>query len=66
MTANIPTGAAQRAAAAGITSDVVVGQDMPGPEHIAPMVAHLLIVGLVLSCLVEYGVTAVSYWRDRR
>ena len=31
-----------------------------------PMVAHLLIVGLVLSCLVEYGVTAVSYWRDRR
>ena len=31
-----------------------------------PMIAHLLIVGLVLSCLVEYGVTAVSYWRDRR
>ena len=30
-----------------------------------PMVAHLLIVGLVLSCLVEYGVTAVAYWRDR-
>ena len=31
-----------------------------------PMVAHLLVVGLVLSCLVEYGVTAVAYWRDRR
>lgn len=30
-----------------------------------PMVAHLLIVGLILSCLVEYGVTAVAYWRDR-
>lgn len=30
-----------------------------------PMIAHLLIVGLVLSCLVEYGVTAVAYWRDR-
>lgn len=31
-----------------------------------PMVAHLLIVGLILSCLVEYAVTALSYWRDRR
>ncbi len=31
-----------------------------------PMIAHLLVVGLILSCVVEYGVTAVSYWRDRR
>lgn len=31
-----------------------------------PMIAHLLIVGLILSCLVEYAVTALSYWRDRR
>jgi hypothetical protein len=31
-----------------------------------PMIAHLLIVGLILSCVVEYGVTALSYWRDRR
>jgi uncharacterized membrane protein len=30
-----------------------------------PMIAHLLIVGLILSCLIEWGVTAVSYWRDR-
>jgi uncharacterized membrane protein len=30
-----------------------------------PMIAHLLIVGLILSCLIEYGVTAASYWRDR-
>lgn len=30
-----------------------------------PMIAHLLVVGLVLSCLVEYGATAVAYWRDR-
>lgn len=30
-----------------------------------PMVAHLLIIGLVLSCLVEYGCTAIAYWRDR-
>jgi len=29
------------------------------------MIAHLLIVGLILSSLVEYAVTAVSYWRDR-
>lgn len=31
-----------------------------------PMVAHLLVIGLILSCMVEYGVTAVAYWRDRR
>lgn len=31
-----------------------------------PMIAHLLVVGLILSCLVEYAVTALSYWRDRR
>jgi hypothetical protein len=31
-----------------------------------PMIAHLLVIGLILSCLVEYAVTALSYWRDRR
>lgn len=31
-----------------------------------PMVAHLLVIGLVLSCLVEYLVVASSHWRDRR
>ncbi len=31
-----------------------------------PMIAHLLVIGLILSCLVEFAVTAVSYWRDRR
>lgn len=31
-----------------------------------PMVAHLLVIGLILSCMVEYGVTAVAYWLDRR
>ncbi len=31
-----------------------------------PMIAHLLVIGLILSCVVEYGVTAVAYWRDRR
>ena len=30
-----------------------------------PMVGHLLIVGLIASCVVEYAVTAFSYWRDR-
>lgn len=30
-----------------------------------PMVAHLLVVGLILSCAVEYGVIALAYWRDR-
>lgn len=30
-----------------------------------PMIGHLLIVGLVASCVVEYAVTALSYWRDR-
>jgi hypothetical protein len=30
-----------------------------------PMIGHLLIVGLVVSCVVEYAVTAFSYWRDR-
>ena len=29
-------------------------------------VAHLLVFTLVWHCLVEYFVTAVSYWRDRR
>lgn len=32
--------------------------------HIA--IAHLLVFALVWHCLVEYAVTAVSYWRDRR
>ena len=31
-----------------------------------PMIAHLLIVGLILSCLIEYGITALAHWRDRR
>lgn len=31
-----------------------------------PMIAHLLIIGLIVSCLAEYAVTAASYWRDRR
>ncbi len=30
------------------------------------MIAHLLVFALVWHCLVEYFVTAVSYWRDRR
>jgi hypothetical protein len=30
------------------------------------VVAHLLIFALVVSCLVEYAVTGVSYWQDRR
>ncbi|HEY2344365.1 MAG TPA: hypothetical protein VGH80_00630 [Xanthomonadaceae bacterium] len=30
-----------------------------------PMIAQMLVLGLILSCLVEYAVTAVSYWRDR-
>jgi drug/metabolite transporter (DMT)-like permease len=30
-----------------------------------PMIGHLLIVGLIVSCVVEYVVTALSYWRDR-
>lgn len=30
-----------------------------------PMIGHLLIVGLIASCVVEYAVTALSYWRDR-
>lgn len=30
------------------------------------VVAHLLVFALVWHCLVEYFVTAVSYWRDRR
>ncbi|MGH8029336.1 MAG: hypothetical protein ACREO3_05305 [Arenimonas sp.] len=30
------------------------------------VVAHLLVFALVASCGVEYIVTAVSYWRDRR
>jgi hypothetical protein len=29
------------------------------------MVGHLLIVGLIASWVVEYAVTAFSYWRDR-
>lgn len=29
-------------------------------------IAHVLIFALVVSCLVEYAVTGVSYWRDRR
>jgi hypothetical protein len=31
-----------------------------------PMIAHLLVIGLILSCMIAYGVTAVAYWRDRR
>lgn len=31
-----------------------------------PMIGHLLIVGLIASCVFEYAVTALSYWRDRR
>jgi hypothetical protein len=30
-----------------------------------PMIGHLLIVGLIASCVVEYTVAALSYWRDR-
>jgi hypothetical protein len=30
------------------------------------VIAHLLVFALVVSCLVEYAVTGVSYWRDRR
>jgi uncharacterized membrane protein len=30
-----------------------------------PMIGHLLVVGLIASCVVEYAVTALSYWRDR-
>jgi len=30
-----------------------------------PMIAHLLVLGLIGSCALEYGATAVSYWRDR-
>jgi hypothetical protein len=30
------------------------------------VVAHLLVFALVVSGLVEYAVTGVSYWRDRR
>jgi drug/metabolite transporter (DMT)-like permease len=30
-----------------------------------PMIGHLLIIGLIASCVVEYAVTAFSYWRDR-
>ena len=32
--------------------------------HIA--IAHLLVFALVWHSLVEYAVTALSYWRDRR
>ena len=31
-----------------------------------PMIAHLLVIGLVASCVVEYGYTALAYWRGRR
>jgi hypothetical protein len=30
------------------------------------VIAHLLIFALVVSCLVEYAVSGVSYWQDRR
>lgn len=30
-----------------------------------PMIAHLMILGLLVSSLVEYAISAVSYWRDR-
>lgn len=30
-----------------------------------PMIGHLLIVALIASCAVEYGVTALAYRRDR-
>ena len=30
------------------------------------VIAHMLILALVVSALVEYAVTGVSYWRDRR
>ena len=29
-------------------------------------IANLLIFALIWSCFVEYVVTALSYWRDRR
>ena len=30
------------------------------------VISHLLVFALVLGCLMEYVVTALSYWRDRR
>jgi hypothetical protein len=30
-----------------------------------PMIAHLLVIGLIMSCLVDYAYTAIAYWRDR-
>jgi hypothetical protein len=30
-----------------------------------PMIAHLLVIGLIVSCLVDYAYTAIAYWRDR-
>lgn len=29
-------------------------------------ISNLLMVGLIASCLLEYAVTGLSYWRDRR
>lgn len=40
------------------------------PDHLAwappPLIAHLLVIGLVASCMVEYGYIALAYWRGRR
>jgi hypothetical protein len=30
-----------------------------------PMIGHMLIVALIVSCAVEYFATALGYWRDR-
>lgn len=31
-----------------------------------PMIAHLIVLALIAASLVEYGYTALAYWRDRR
>lgn len=31
-----------------------------------PMIAHLIVLGLIAASLVESGYTALAYWRDRR